>query len=486
MSWIPAFRVGPWNAWLFMVVYPLQWVAVLLLPRHIAERTSHAPEIVRTRRDRIMALLTQGLWIGATLYSLFVPLRTGTPWFWAGLALFLVGLALLVLASIAVAGTPADEPFTSGIYRFSRHPMYLSMILVYLGVSAAAASWVFLLITVATFFLQRYQLLKEEAYCGERFGQAYREYRAVTARWLGLPSRPAHAPCLPNPEPGDRNDLGAVEDTIYPVFARRTEKDARACKAIRQMLLSAMQQSGVKAFERHVFWWYVNRAVTRGLKQGIPLIRVEASLRKFVRKVTGTRKEQMAELSRRRAEKNFEGIRTYVVGQRVLDLGAGDGLLALEIKNRLGKDVVLVDVVDYNRTDLPMTRYDPRGVLPLPDGDADTTLLYTVLHHSRDPDHLLEEAARVTRRRLIIKEAYAEDDAVRTTNGFVDWFYNRVIGDEDIDVPLNFRTVQGWATLLQSCGFSVVETAYIGIDEPAVPENHVFIIADRSVVAVIP
>ena len=31
-----------------------------------------------------------------------------------------------------------------------------------------------------------------------------------------------------------------------------------------------------------------------------------------------------------------------------------------------GKDVVLVDVVDYNRSDLPMTRYDPRGALPLP------------------------------------------------------------------------------------------------------------------------
>lgn len=189
MDWIPSFRAGIWNGWLFMIVYPLQWILVLILPKRIAERTSHAPVINPTPKDRFMAFLTQAVWIGATLYSIFVPLRTGTAWIWSGLALFLAGLAALILASVSVAGTPATEPFTAGIYRFSRHPMYLSMILVYLGVAVAAFSWVFLLITAATFFLQRHQMLKEEDYCLGRFGQSYRDYAAVTARWFGLPSR---------------------------------------------------------------------------------------------------------------------------------------------------------------------------------------------------------------------------------------------------------------------------------------------------------
>ena len=189
MSWIPAFRPGIGNAWLFMVVYPLQWLAVLLLPQRIAQRTGHAPEILRTRRDRVLSFLTQGLWVCATLYSVFLPLRVGALWFWAGMALFLVGVAILVLASVAVARAPADEPFTAGVYRFSRHPMYLSMILVYLGVSAASASWVFLLITVGTVLLQRHQMLTEEAYCRGRFGRAYLAYMTATARWFGFPAR---------------------------------------------------------------------------------------------------------------------------------------------------------------------------------------------------------------------------------------------------------------------------------------------------------
>jgi protein-S-isoprenylcysteine O-methyltransferase Ste14 len=187
MAWVPSFEIGIWNAWLFMIIYPLQWLAVIVAPKHITERTGHAPEIIQTRQDRIMAFLIQGFWIGATLYSIFLPFKTGTPWLWIGLALFVIGLAMLVMATLSVSGTPADKPFTSGVYRFSRHPMYLSMITVYLGVSIAAASWLFFLITVITFFLQRYQMIEEEKYCLDKYGQVYRVYMDNTPRWIGLP-----------------------------------------------------------------------------------------------------------------------------------------------------------------------------------------------------------------------------------------------------------------------------------------------------------
>ncbi len=189
MSWVPAFDIGVWNGWLFMLVYPLQWLAVLVVPKHIAERTSHAAEIFRSRKDKVMAWFVQGLWIGATLYSIFVPFRTGTAWMWVGLAFFIIGVAVLVAATLAVGKTPVGRPFSTGIYRYSRHPMYLSMLLVYLAVSIAAASWVFLLITIATFFLQRYQAMKEEDYCCRELGRAYQDYMTATSRWFGLPSR---------------------------------------------------------------------------------------------------------------------------------------------------------------------------------------------------------------------------------------------------------------------------------------------------------
>ena len=186
MSLIPAFEIGLINAWLFMIVYPLQWLLVLVVPRHVVESTGHPTDLKQTRKDKVLGQLNQILWIAATLYSIFLPLRTGTPWFYVGLAVFICGLIILIAATVSVYRTPAGEPF-GGIYRFSRHPMYLSMFFVYIGVSIAAISWLFLLITVITYLLQRHQALQEEAYCLGKFGDVYREYMNRTPRWLGMP-----------------------------------------------------------------------------------------------------------------------------------------------------------------------------------------------------------------------------------------------------------------------------------------------------------
>jgi len=187
MSLTPAFELGLCNGWLFMIVFPLQWLAVLVLPGRFVARTGHPAELRQSRGARIMSWLTQFFWIGATLYSIVLPLRAGTPWFAGGLTIFGGGLALLISATISVARAEAGEPFTGGIYRFSRHPMYLSMILVYSAVSVAAASWLFTLITLITIFLQRFQAIQEEGYCLEKFGKAYRQYMARTPRWIGVP-----------------------------------------------------------------------------------------------------------------------------------------------------------------------------------------------------------------------------------------------------------------------------------------------------------
>jgi SAM-dependent methyltransferase len=280
-------------------------------------------------------------------------------------------------------------------------------------------------------------------------------------------------------KPIDQNDINLVESFIYPIFSKKNKQDKHYWKEIRSLLLSAMKNAKVNFFKRYIFWLYVNRTITKGLKKGIPLIKVEETLRKFIRKRVDNEKDLKANAFKR-AKRNFEKVKDYILGEKILDFGAGDGLLALEIKENLDKEVVLVDIVDYNYTDLPLILYNPEGKVPLADDEVDTTILYTVLHHASDPEHILEEVKRVTKRRLVIKEGYIEEDDIRMTNSFFDWFYNRVIGDEDINVPLNFLKLEGWEKILKSYGFDVTETKYVGIDEPLVPEHHVFIIADNT------
>jgi len=276
-----------------------------------------------------------------------------------------------------------------------------------------------------------------------------------------------------------QNDLDVLEGLIYPIFSKKNKKNKQHWKEIRSLLLSSMKCAKVNKFKRTIFWFYVNRTITKGLKKGKPFIEVEHILRKFIRKYVDHEKDRKINAIKR-AKRSFEKVKDYIVGDRILDLGAGDGFLSLEIKEQLGKEVVLIDIVDYNYTDLPLILYNPDGEIPLADEGVDTTILYTVLHHADNPEYLLKEAVRVTKHRLVILEAYAEDDDIRVTNSFFDWFYNRVIGDEDINVPLNFRNLDGWEKILKKYGFEVIESKYIGLDEPIVPEYKVIIIAKHA------
>ena len=279
----------------------------------------------------------------------------------------------------------------------------------------------------------------------------------------------------------DPNDLSVVEGLIYPIFSKKNAQYHYYWKEIKRLFLVAMKNANLGFLSRNLFWFYVNRVVTQGSRQGIPLIEVEANLRKFLRKRVAHHnydKDHEALVSER-TRRSFALIKDYVLGEKILDLGAGDGRIALEIKNQLNKEVFLVDIIDYNTTSIPLLLYDPKKEVPLADKEVDTTILYTVLHHANNPTHLLTEASRITKKRLIIVEGYIEEESVRMTNSFFDWFYNRIIGDEDIIIPLNFLEVKNWVTVLKSYGFSVVKSVDLGINEPIVPEHQVLIIADH-------
>lgn len=114
------------------------------------------------------------------------------PWA-AGGALILIGLLLFAAGvrnfSRAATPLPTNQParvlVTSGIYRWTRNPIYLAFFLVYGGIGVAAqSSWV-LILTLPLAITIRYGVVaREEAYLERRFGDAYRDYKALVRRWI--------------------------------------------------------------------------------------------------------------------------------------------------------------------------------------------------------------------------------------------------------------------------------------------------------------
>ncbi len=188
MLLIPAFQIGVWNAWILMIWPWVDMLAVRIIGADVYRRASGLPSEMKTsRRYRVVSYLSMVVETMAVAYSIFLPLRLGTEWFYAGLAIFLAGLVVLAAATFNFATTPLDVPVTRGIYHYSRHPLYLASLLIYLSVGIASASWVFLLFFFVQAVFIRIAAVGEERFCLDKYGEAYREYIDRTPRWLGLP-----------------------------------------------------------------------------------------------------------------------------------------------------------------------------------------------------------------------------------------------------------------------------------------------------------
>jgi protein-S-isoprenylcysteine O-methyltransferase Ste14 len=81
-------------------------------------------------------------------------------------------------------GTPSTL-IASGPYRFTRNPMYVSLVLIYVGaVLLKAQIWPLLLLPVPVAVVDRAVIPFEEARLREQFGPHYEEYRRRVGRWL--------------------------------------------------------------------------------------------------------------------------------------------------------------------------------------------------------------------------------------------------------------------------------------------------------------
>ncbi len=141
----------------------------------------------RTRTEKIVMIITHGLVMPVLiLYSIFLPLKLGMIWLYAGLAVALPGLVLSFQAGIDFARTPLDKLVTTGAYRISRHPIYFGTFLCFAGTGIACASWIFLLGAAIWMISFYFGVKDEESFLLKQYGDAYREYMQRTPRWIGF------------------------------------------------------------------------------------------------------------------------------------------------------------------------------------------------------------------------------------------------------------------------------------------------------------
>jgi protein-S-isoprenylcysteine O-methyltransferase Ste14 len=121
------------------------------------------------------------------------PFPDWLPWREIGGVVFLLGIALVIWASVTFKriGTVINPSGVAlhladtGPYAYTRNPMYVAGVLAFLGAAVGYRSvWTLMLIPVIAVALDRLAIVPEERHLTARFGETYRAYCTRVRRWL--------------------------------------------------------------------------------------------------------------------------------------------------------------------------------------------------------------------------------------------------------------------------------------------------------------
>lgn len=128
----------------------------------------------------------------------------------------------------------------------------------------------------------------------------------------------------------------------------------------------------------------------------------------------------------------------------VLDVGCGDGYVAsLILDQRPDLSFRGIDVAVREDTGIPVEQFDGER-LPFEDRSFDCVMFVDVLHHTDDPNVLLQEARRVARKSIVIKDHLREGFLGQTTLAFMDYVSNARHGTA---LPYTFLSQSEWNQL---------------------------------------
>lgn len=251
----------------------------------------------------------------------------------------------------------------------------------------------------------------------------------------------------------------------------------------------------------------IERQILETMKRSLNLERIETGLKEILdaNGIGRLREKSIA----KRTKEIADQVAPFVEGNLLLDLGCGNGLTSHHLSESLPVSITLADIQNYVHPDvkLPFKLIRDDGALPFQPEEFDSVLLLTVLHHCSNPIGVLSEAARVSRRQIIMIESVydvkpehidrsrdtlvdfdrqtgletflgLEREQQRLYASVMDWFYNRVLENE-VNVPNNFNTIENWEAVFSGLALRAEKKSILGFDQTTAPEFHVLYVLSR-------
>jgi len=107
MSLIPAFEIGVWNAWILTI-----WIILPIMVLFSITKTPEnkvEPSSVSSKTERNACGIYHIIILLIIIYSIFLPLKLGTSWFYIGPIIYLLGMTAYMIVMVNFATTPLQR-----------------------------------------------------------------------------------------------------------------------------------------------------------------------------------------------------------------------------------------------------------------------------------------------------------------------------------------------------------------------------------------
>jgi protein-S-isoprenylcysteine O-methyltransferase Ste14 len=183
MTLIPEFEIGLWNGWIPLCLFYLIFGILLIsFPKDVVKRLYDRS--YWSKKRIVLIIIGKLLAFAYLILIIFTPLKIGFFIFIIGITIYALGLVGFVIALFNYKNTSISQPVTRGLYRISRHPQILTLLILYFGICIAIGSWLILLMFFIFSVFNHFRILAEEKACLELYGDSYHEYKNKTPRYF--------------------------------------------------------------------------------------------------------------------------------------------------------------------------------------------------------------------------------------------------------------------------------------------------------------
>jgi protein-S-isoprenylcysteine O-methyltransferase Ste14 len=175
------------NLWLpFLIIYASIWIYMIFINKKIG-RPIEDPEIyvVQSKNERFIIGFLPTLLL--FIVSIFVPIQFGLL-VKIGVIISIIGFYLNLLCFNAFVAN--QNPLnTKGIYNYSRNPMYVSGLMIFIGLvvmswNKSVESYTFIFRLFIWILGTHYAVLKEEKFLEKKYGEDYLNYKKKVRRYI--------------------------------------------------------------------------------------------------------------------------------------------------------------------------------------------------------------------------------------------------------------------------------------------------------------